>query len=215
MADWQRLRAAVPDYVPDTALAELIDKIVFIGADAMRHSSHVPSRKRIDLLKRLRKVEGVELATMLHEIDAETMQLIQAKEVSAIQRIMDVQDGGPFVDADGEECWVQPTIQAFGSDVYLPRGIDGLRESVRAVITDLEAQRDCAGNREKTWQGKLAGMVIAFWKSNCPGESQSAHRDRTEANSGSPLVEFGKAVFRAAGDRLSAARISNLLNTLG
>lgn len=200
--------------MPDAALADLADKIVFVGVDAMRCASHVPSRERIAQLKRLGKVEGDELANMLRGIDAETMRLIQAEEVSAIEKIMDEQNGEPFVDAEEAECWIPPTIQIHGNGVYLPRGINGFRASVRAVIADIEPQLDCAGNREKPWRDELADMVIAFWKANCAGESQSANRN-SKTGKASAIVVFARAVFKAANPRqaLSDGTLANLLNT--
>jgi hypothetical protein len=252
-ANWNKLRAAAPPYVPDDALAELANKIMFAEADAKRGDAYVATRHQLAQLKKLKRIakrdkHGVidmdrrehcfaDLADALANLDQDTLERIKAADLAAIQAIVD--RDGVFVDVDGiEHCFVPPTIQVvrpFASQyivrsdhracqgvgklsrtparVWFPQGIEGFKDAVAFAITELEAQQDGAGRREKPWQGALVRAIVEFWQSHRPNESQSAHRDRTVADGGSLLVEFGRAVFAAAGSRLSATRVSNLLNT--
>jgi hypothetical protein len=180
-----------------------------------------------------------ELADALANLDQGTLELIQAANRGAIRAIVD--RDGVFVDADEDEHrLLPPTIQitrpftrsavvrgkhpACSGDwplsmtpasVWFPRGVEGFVESVEEGIAGLEMLQDDAGRREKPWQDALAKVVVEFWQTHCPSESQSAHRDRSIADYGSRLVEFGRAVYGIVGSQLSAARISNLLNTHG
>ena len=183
------------------------------------------------------------LADALANLDQGTLGLIQAADRAAIQVVIDDAGVFVDVDGDEHRFMppatqvVRPFKAAavvrtvirvdekrrpvFGdwsraatpAGVWLPRGIDGFIESVSAAIAELEGQHDDAGRRAKPWQDALAKVVIEFWRTHCAGESQSAHRDREISDHGSRLVEFGRAVYGVAGCHLSAARISNLLNT--
>jgi len=126
-ADWGRLRAAAPSYVPDKALAELANEIMFAEADSKHGASYVPLRDQLAQLKKLKRLaildkdrvdvdaDGVEhrfieLAHALSNLDQVTLELIKAADHAAIQAIVD--KDGAFVDVDGNEHrFVPPTIQ--------------------------------------------------------------------------------------------------------
>ena len=87
------------------------------------------------------------------------------------------------------------------ASVWLPRGIEGFRESVSQAIEVAEAQKDEAGRREKNWQGALVEAVVEFWHTYCPSEPQGANHERRTGWS-SPMVNFGRVVFLVVGESL-------------
>ncbi|MEG3156837.1 hypothetical protein ACKVMH_02865 [Lysobacter zhanggongensis] len=257
MADWQRLREAAPASVPDDALVELVEKIVFAGSDAMRCASHVPARDQLAQLKKLKRrakqaIRGgdvvidadgrehrfVKLADNLANLDQVTFERIKAVEHEAMKAALE--SDGVFIDADGAEYHSNPpTIQVVRpyarqqavlsnhsacrgvvaaprtpASVWFPRGVEEFMKSVEHVIGAVEGEQGEAGNREKPWQGELAEVVIEFWRTHCPGESQSANRN-SKTGKASSLVVFAGVVFKAANPRqiLSYGTLANLLNT--
>lgn len=117
-ADWNKLRAASPPYVPDEALAELTNKIMFAEADSKRGASYVPLRDQLAQLKKLKRLakrdkgrafvdaDGrehcfVELAGALANLDQDTLERIKAADRAAIEAIID--KNGVFIDADRRE----------------------------------------------------------------------------------------------------------------
>lgn len=105
----------------------------------------------------------------------------------------------------------QPAIYT-PARVWLPRGIEGFKESVSQALAELNAMKGKAGSREKPWKDELTKVVVNFWETHCPDENQHANRNsRTEKPS--PIVEFAMVAFAVAGHtNIGIGGIANLLH---
>ena len=105
----------------------------------------------------------------------------------------------------------QPAIYT-PARVWLPRGIEGFKESVGQALAELNALKGKAGSREKPWKDELTKVVVDFWETHCPNENQHANRSsRTEKPS--PIVKFAMVAFAVTGHTsIEIGGIANLLH---
>ena len=152
---------------------------------------------RKDVLAQLRAMAKIkqddQLVGAVTNTDMITFQLISQAQTELISDV--ISSEGCFVDSSGGEYrFCPPSMDQYNlmSDIYLPDGVKGLRESVDRALRDCESRKGTAGPRKIESRRALAREVKTLWKHHQPGCSQKVWQRDGDC---SPLLNFARLVF--------------------
>lgn len=213
----------------------LAQAIATAKADNDRQTRNRATRKDAlaQLKAMLRLKDNDALLQALTGCDRMTLEAIQQAQTDAISNVL--WRDGVFVDADGMEHHIPPTIDHVGPmeivPPYLPMGFDGVRNAIADALKSIEADevreesdhdlylatlrtrvypRTGAGNSGKPYQLDLARACWALWEQYGPSQGRGAWRTNGTGKR-SKLVGLADAVFSAAGMSLDSSRLVALL----
>lgn len=213
----------------------LAQAIAIAKTDNDRQTRNRATRKDAlaQLKAMLRLKDNDALLQALRGCDRMTLEAIQQAQNDAISNVL--WRDGVFVDADGMEHCIPPTIDHVGPmeivPPYLPMGFDGVRNAIADALKSIEADevreesdrdlylatlrtrihpRTGAGNAGKPYQLDLARACLALWEQYGPSQGRGAWRTNGTGKR-SKLVVLADAVFSAAGMSLDSSRLVALL----